>query len=62
MAVRRDREGAAAAGLRHGERLPAIVIVPLRGEVLAFAVALKPTVPLPLPLAPLVNVSQPVCC
>jgi hypothetical protein len=34
--------------------------VPLRSEVLVLADTLKPTVPLPLPLAPLVTVSQPV--
>lgn len=39
---------------------PATVNVPLRGELLAFADALKPTLPLPLPFAPLVTVSQPV--
>jgi hypothetical protein len=35
-----------------------MVIVPVRGLVLGFAVALKATVPAPLPLAPLVTVSQ----
>ena len=39
---------------------PAIVSVPLRGDVLGLADALKPTLPLPLPLAPLVTVSHPV--
>ena len=37
---------------------PATVSVPLRGVVLAFVLALKFTVPLPLPLDPLVIVSQ----
>jgi hypothetical protein len=39
---------------------PAIVIVPVRTLVFGLAVALKATVPAPLPLAPLVTVSQPV--
>ncbi len=39
---------------------PATVSVPLRCVVLALAAALKATVPLPLPLAPLVTVSQDV--
>ena len=39
---------------------PATVSVPLRGDVLVLADALKPTLPLPLPLAPLVTVSHPV--
>ena len=39
---------------------PAIVIVPVRGDVLPFAVVLKPTLADPLPVAPLVTVSQPV--
>jgi hypothetical protein len=39
---------------------PAIVSVPLRGVPLGFAVALKATVPPPVPLAPLVTVSQDV--
>jgi hypothetical protein len=39
---------------------PPTVSVPLRGVALALAVALNPTVPFPLPLAPLVTVSQDV--
>ena len=39
---------------------PAMFIVPVRGDVLAFAVALKPTFAEPLPLAPLLTVSQAV--
>jgi hypothetical protein len=39
---------------------PAIVSVPVRDVVLGFAAALKATVPPPLPLAPLVTVSQDV--
>jgi hypothetical protein len=39
---------------------PATVMVPLRCVVLPFAVALKPTLPEPLPLAPLLTVSHPV--
>ena len=39
---------------------PPTVNVPLRGDVLGLADALKPTLPSPLPLAPLVTVSQPV--
>ena len=39
---------------------PPTVNVPVRGTELAFADALKPTLPLPLPLAPLVTVSHPV--
>jgi hypothetical protein len=39
---------------------PAIVSVPLRWDAFGLAVALKLTVPLPLPLAPLVIVSQDV--
>ena len=39
---------------------PPIVSVPLRGVPLGFAVALKATEPVPLPLAPLVTVSQDV--
>ena len=39
---------------------PPIVSVPLRGVPLGFAVALNATVPFPLPLAPLVSVSQDV--
>ena len=39
---------------------PATVSVPLRGDVLVLADALKPTLPLPVPLAPLVTVSHPV--
>jgi len=39
---------------------PPIVIVPLRAVVFGFADALNATVPLPLPLAPLVTVSQDV--
>ena len=39
---------------------PAIVIVPVRGLVFGLADALNATVPGPLPLAPLVTVSQPV--
>ena len=41
---------------------PPTVNVPVRGAELAFADALKPTLPLPLPLAPLVTVSHPRCC
>ena len=37
---------------------PPIVSVPVRGVPLGFAVALNATVPLPVPLAPLVTVSQ----
>ena len=37
---------------------PAIVSVPLRGVVSGFAAALNATVPLPLPVAPIVTVSQ----
>ena len=37
---------------------PAIVSVPLRGVVSGFAEALNATVPLPLPVAPLVTVNQ----
>jgi hypothetical protein len=37
---------------------PATVIVPLRCEAFGFAVALKPTEALPLPVAPLVTVSH----
>jgi hypothetical protein len=39
---------------------PAIVSVPLRGVVSGFAAALNATVPLPLPVAPIVTVSQDV--
>ena len=39
---------------------PAIVSVPLRGLMLLLAAALNATVPLPLPLAPLVTVSHDV--
>ena len=39
---------------------PPTVNVPVRGTELAFADALKPTLPLPLPVAPLVTVSHPV--
>ena len=39
---------------------PAIVNVPVRGLILLLAAALNATVPLPLPLAPLVTVSQDV--
>ena len=39
---------------------PPIVTVPLRGVPFGFAVALKATVPFPLPLAPLVTVNHPV--
>jgi hypothetical protein len=39
---------------------PPIVIVPVRALVFALAAALNATVPFPLPLAPLVTVSQPV--
>ena len=39
---------------------PAIVIVPVRDEVVPFAVVLKPTLAEPLPVAPLLTVSQPV--
>jgi len=39
---------------------PPIVIVPLRAVVFGFADALNATVPLPLPLAPLVTVSHDV--
>ena len=39
---------------------PATVNVPLRGDVFGLADALKPTLPLPLPVAPLVTVSHPV--
>ena len=39
---------------------PAIVNVPLRCDAPVLAAALKATVPFPLPLAPLVTVSQPV--
>ncbi len=39
---------------------PATVSVPTRCVVLAFPDALKPTVPAPLPVAPLVTVNQPV--
>ena len=39
---------------------PPIVSVPLRWLVLVLAAALNATVPLPLPLAPLVTVSQDV--
>ena len=39
---------------------PAIVIVPVRVLVFGLAVALKATVPAPVPLAPLVTVSQDV--
>jgi hypothetical protein len=39
---------------------PPIVIVPLRGVALALAAALNPTVPPPLPVAPLVTVSHDV--
>jgi hypothetical protein len=35
-----------------------MVIVPVRGLVFGFAVALKATVPLPLPFAPLLTVSH----
>ncbi len=38
--------------------LPAIVNVPLRGDVALFAAILNPTVPLPVPGAPLVTVSH----
>jgi hypothetical protein len=37
---------------------PAIVSVPVRGADVVFAAALKPTVPFPLPVAGVVNVSQ----
>jgi hypothetical protein len=37
---------------------PAIVSVPLRLDATVFAATLKPTVPLPEPVAPLVNVIQ----
>jgi hypothetical protein len=37
---------------------PAIVAVPVRGSVAVLAVALRFTVPLPVPVAPLVTVSQ----
>jgi hypothetical protein len=37
---------------------PAIIAVPVRGWVAVFAVALRLTVPLPVPVAPLVTVSQ----
>ena len=37
---------------------PPIVSVPVRGVPLGFAVALKATVPSPVPLAPLVTVSH----
>jgi hypothetical protein len=37
-----------------------MVIVPVRWLVVGLAAALKETVPLPLPLAPLVTVSQDV--
>jgi hypothetical protein len=37
---------------------PAIVNVPLRGDGLVLAAALNPTAPSPLPVAPLVTVSQ----
>ena len=39
---------------------PATVSVPLRGDVFGLADALKPTLPVPLPVAPLVTVSHPV--
>jgi hypothetical protein len=39
---------------------PAIVNVPVRGDVLPFAVVLKPTLAEPLPVAPPVTVSQDV--
>ena len=39
---------------------PPTVNVPVRWSELAFADALKPTLPLPLPLAPLVTVSHPL--
>ena len=39
---------------------PPIVSVPVRGVPLGFADTLKATVPLPLPFAPLVTVSQDV--
>jgi hypothetical protein len=37
---------------------PPAVMLPLRGDVVVFAATLKPTVPLPEPVAPLVIVSQ----
>ena len=37
---------------------PAIVIVPVRVDATVFAATLKPTVPLPDPVAPLVTVIQ----
>jgi hypothetical protein len=37
---------------------PPMLIVPLRCEAPVFALALKPTLPLPEPLAPLVTVSH----
>ena len=52
--------GAVDARLRHAEALPAIVSVPVRGLILLLAAALNATVPLPLPLAPPVTVSQDV--
>jgi hypothetical protein len=39
---------------------PAIVSVPLRGEIVGFTAALNATAPEPVPLAPLVIVSQDV--
>jgi hypothetical protein len=39
---------------------PPIVRLPVRGEELTFTIALKPTTPLPLPLAPLVMLIQPM--
>ena len=40
--------------------LPAIVTVPVRDDVLVLAATLRPTLPLPDPLAPDVTVIQPV--
>jgi hypothetical protein len=52
-----DGEHAAAAWVTVNV-VPAIVMVPVRIEATVFAATLKPTVPLPEPVAPLVTVIQ----
>ena len=59
-ARRRERKRAVDAWLRHAEALSGNRQVPVRELVLLLAVALYATVPVPLPLAPPVTVSQDV--
>ena len=60
LARRRQRIGARRGRLGHVNVWPPIVSVPVRALVVGLADALNATVPVPLPLAPLVTVNHDV--